>query len=238
MNEMEVCLDVETGAPFALNTAGTAAHTAVFAQTGAGKSFLLGRYLEEILLKTRARVVILDPNADFLRFGQPSVKGDSRFADEWGRLPLTTLSNRSGDLGGSAHQAVHRVALDWSRLSPDRTCRYLGFVTPLDYQEYITVAIINRVAGMQRETYSLNDFLTTLRALRDHRRRPDNGDSNPLAGMPDDIDWDLLPENSLLKCSQRRSSSPSFRYGRTPKTRDRSMTWSTNSPRRTATSAS
>jgi hypothetical protein len=42
-----------------------ARHTGIIAQSGSGKSFLLGRLVEEILLNTRARVVILDPNADF-----------------------------------------------------------------------------------------------------------------------------------------------------------------------------
>ena len=35
------------------------------AQSGVGKSFFLGRYIEEIVLKTRARCVVLDPNGDF-----------------------------------------------------------------------------------------------------------------------------------------------------------------------------
>jgi hypothetical protein len=42
-----------------------ACHTVIVAQSGSGKSFFLGRVLEEILLKTRSRVVILDPNSDF-----------------------------------------------------------------------------------------------------------------------------------------------------------------------------
>ena len=37
-----------------------AKHTAVIAQSGSGKSFFLGRLLEEIALKTQARVVILE----------------------------------------------------------------------------------------------------------------------------------------------------------------------------------
>lgn len=44
-----------------------AAHTAIIAQSGSGKSFLLGRLVEEIFTQTRARCVILDPNADFRR---------------------------------------------------------------------------------------------------------------------------------------------------------------------------
>jgi hypothetical protein len=44
---------------------GIASHTAIIAQSGSGKSFFLGRLLEEIILNTRARCVVLDPNADF-----------------------------------------------------------------------------------------------------------------------------------------------------------------------------
>lgn len=42
-----------------------AAHTAIIAQSGAGKSFLLGNLIEELLVQTRARCIIFDPNADF-----------------------------------------------------------------------------------------------------------------------------------------------------------------------------
>ena len=45
-----------------------AMHTAVIAKSGSGKSFFLGRYLEEVLLRTGATVTIFDPNADFRKF--------------------------------------------------------------------------------------------------------------------------------------------------------------------------
>jgi hypothetical protein len=47
-----------------------ASHTAVVAQSGSGKSFFLGRLVEEIVLKTKSRCIILDPNADFKRLDQ------------------------------------------------------------------------------------------------------------------------------------------------------------------------
>jgi hypothetical protein len=43
------------------------AHIAVVAQSGSGKSFFLGRLIEEILLHTKARCVVIDPNSDFRR---------------------------------------------------------------------------------------------------------------------------------------------------------------------------
>lgn len=44
-----------------------AAHTAIIAQSGSGKSYFLGRFVEEVALRTRANCLILDPNADFRR---------------------------------------------------------------------------------------------------------------------------------------------------------------------------
>jgi hypothetical protein len=54
-------------------------HTVIIAQSGSGKSFFLGRLLEEIATKTRCRLLILDPNADFRRF--PQVKKKELWTD-------------------------------------------------------------------------------------------------------------------------------------------------------------
>src|SRR5271165_1472083 len=42
-------------------------HTVIIAQSGAGKSFFLGRLIEELMLNTQARCLVIDPNADFRR---------------------------------------------------------------------------------------------------------------------------------------------------------------------------
>lgn len=42
-------------------------HTAILAQSGSGKSFFLGRLIEEIMVRTKANCIVLDPNADFTR---------------------------------------------------------------------------------------------------------------------------------------------------------------------------
>lgn len=77
-----------------------AMHTAIIAQSGSGKSFFLGRYIEEVLLRTRARVTVFDPNADFRlihRVNQkiwPVLGEDGNAPKEWctrgpKRSPLT-----------------------------------------------------------------------------------------------------------------------------------------------------
>ncbi len=45
-------------------------HTVIVAQSGSGKSFFLGRLIEEIGLRTMARCVVLDPNADFRQLSE------------------------------------------------------------------------------------------------------------------------------------------------------------------------
>jgi len=49
-------------------------HTLIFGQSGSGKSFLIARLIEEILLRTAARVLIVDPNGDFRKISFPSDK--------------------------------------------------------------------------------------------------------------------------------------------------------------------
>lgn len=72
-----------------------AAHTAIIAASGAGKSFLLGTLIEEILLRTKARCVVLDPNADFRNVHsvrQPSRWNEARYdsSTRAGWLPYDT----------------------------------------------------------------------------------------------------------------------------------------------------
>lgn len=47
-----------------------ASHTVVVAQSGSGKSYFLQRYVEEVAIKTKANIVIIDPNGDFRRIGE------------------------------------------------------------------------------------------------------------------------------------------------------------------------
>ena len=39
-------------------------------QSGSGKTYSLGVMLEQLLLETELRIVVLDPNSDFVRLGE------------------------------------------------------------------------------------------------------------------------------------------------------------------------
>ena len=69
-----------------------ASHTAIIAQSGSGKSFFLGRLIEELVLRTKSRCIILDPNADFKKIYEIESErlwNDARYdlVERRGKLP-------------------------------------------------------------------------------------------------------------------------------------------------------
>ena len=92
---------------FLVHSAAMAAHTIIVAQSGSGKSFFLGRLLEELMMNTKAYCVVLDPNADFRRVHQP----DS--ANSW--TTSYDPSTRTGKLHTEKSQAD--FAKIWKRVT-------------------------------------------------------------------------------------------------------------------------
>jgi uncharacterized protein len=60
-------LVVEPMVRFPLDAGGFDRHTFFCGQSGSGKTFTLGAVLEQLLLQTTLRLVVLDPNSDFVR---------------------------------------------------------------------------------------------------------------------------------------------------------------------------
>src|SRR5579862_5488073 len=110
-----------------LPSASMAHHTAIIAQSGSGKSFFLGRLIEEILLQTRAKCIIFDPNADFSRIsdvadeslwtsaGYDVRKGRGRlphegsradFEKEWCKVPVRVWTGAKSQRNNSSQQAL------------------------------------------------------------------------------------------------------------------------------------
>lgn len=58
---------VDEDVPAVLDASGFDRHTFLCGQSGSGKTYSLGVVLERLLLETSLRVVILDPNSDFVR---------------------------------------------------------------------------------------------------------------------------------------------------------------------------
>ena len=60
-------LTLRPGVRFGLDAGGFDRHTFFCGQSGSGKTYALGTILEQLLLHTSLRVIVLDPNSDFVR---------------------------------------------------------------------------------------------------------------------------------------------------------------------------
>ncbi len=121
-----------------------AKHTAIIAQSGSGKSFFLGRLVEEILLKTRAKVVVFDPNADFRKIHElqpdsvwteagydpksflgmlPTEADSTEACSKWASLSKLVL--HGGSLGEK--EGFQKIQLWWPYLSADILAQGLSF---------------------------------------------------------------------------------------------------------------
>jgi len=118
-------------------------HTAVVAQSGAGKSSVVARLVEEILLSTRARVVLLDANGDFRRAGSPNCaawpgtnyRGEPRLPSSDYRCPDAFLTDWSAKVpqlhlarpgAGDLPHASAPVTCWWSDLTWPEQLAVLG----------------------------------------------------------------------------------------------------------------
>lgn len=80
--------------PVDITLSGLLHHTLVVGQSGSGKSYAVARLIEEILLRTRARILVVDPNGDFRHMYRVS-------EDVWSALPdrfasLSGIATRRG----------------------------------------------------------------------------------------------------------------------------------------------
>lgn len=116
-------------------------HTLIVGQSGSGKSFFVARLLEEILLRTRARIFIIDPNGDFRRIASPSdtvwkkfsnrfsdlqkFAGDSNFDEEevfktgWAKRRFTFLNPGRARVAHSTKEIHSKLLVHWDSLEEE-----------------------------------------------------------------------------------------------------------------------
>jgi DNA helicase HerA-like ATPase len=104
-----------------IDPAGFNRHTFLCGQSGSGKTYSLGLVLERLLLDTDLRMVILDPNSDFVRLRDARAAADPEAAARLAELAPSILVRRPGaegddrlrlrfaELDASAHAGVLRL---------------------------------------------------------------------------------------------------------------------------------
>ena len=81
---------------FPLDAGGFDRHTFFCGQSGSGKTYALGTVLERLLLETSLRIVVLDPNSDFVRLGQVRDGVPSDLADRYRQAAGSVAVRRGG----------------------------------------------------------------------------------------------------------------------------------------------
>jgi hypothetical protein len=71
------------GVPCLADASGFDRHTFLCGQSGSGKTYSLGVILERLLIETDLRLVVLDPNSDFVSLGQVRADADPALAERY-----------------------------------------------------------------------------------------------------------------------------------------------------------
>ena len=88
-------LALANGVPVRLDGSGFGRHTFLCGQSGSGKTYSLGVLLERLLMETKLRVVVLDPNSDYVRLADTRADADPAALERF--APLTdSIEVRSG----------------------------------------------------------------------------------------------------------------------------------------------
>jgi uncharacterized protein len=135
-------LALADGVPFELDGSGFGRHTFLCGQSGSGKTYSLGVLLERLLMETGLRLVVLDPNSDYVRMTETRADADAaalaRFA------PLTeSIAVRSGVDGPAA------IRVRFRELSPALQAAVLRLDPLADREEYAELTALVEDEGIR-----------------------------------------------------------------------------------------
>jgi len=86
------------GVPLALDAGAFDRHTFLCGQSGSGKTYALGTILERLLAETALRIVVLDPNSDFVRLAELRDDADDDVRARYA-TPASAVDVRSAGTG-------------------------------------------------------------------------------------------------------------------------------------------
>src|SRR3954466_16396234 len=160
-------LDLGTARPAGLGAvqlaaAGFTRHTFLCGQSGSGKTYTLGLLIEQLLLRTDLKVVVFDPNSDYVHATQIDSDGlsgeEQRRADA---LPDTVRVFR--------HHGANSLRVRYGRLPLEQQALALELGPIEDAELYDSLRRV--VQGMPYTEYSLHDLRARLDPLEEPARK-------------------------------------------------------------------
>jgi hypothetical protein len=148
--------------PIPLEAKKFAKHTAILAQSGSGKSFFLGRLVEELLIKTNCKILVLDPNSDFVKANDvdwdpeflPKEETFEKFSPRWKEVEKLILTNQA--LESDEHR---RISLLWSSLTDLQAAAFLGIDPAKDAGHFwYLIAARDLTARKEGDAYTFGQF--------------------------------------------------------------------------------
>jgi DNA helicase HerA-like ATPase len=132
-------LTLAAGVPCLADAEGFNRHTFLCGQSGSGKTYSLGVILEQLLLETDLRLVILDPNSDFVRLGDVRAGVAPALADRYQEVA------RRVEVYSARAAGERRLRLHAAELEPATQAALLRLDPIADREEYAALATL--VAG-------------------------------------------------------------------------------------------
>ena len=127
-------LALAAGVPCLADASGFDRHTFLCGQSGSGKTYSLGVILERLLIETDLRLVVLDPNSDFVRLGQVRADADPALAERYQEAARGVAVYSAGARG------ERRLRLHVAELDPATQAALLRLDPIDDREEYAALA--------------------------------------------------------------------------------------------------
>ena len=127
-------LALAPGVPCLADASGFNRHTFLCGQSGSGKTYSLGVILERLLMETDLRIVVLDPNSDFVRLGNVRDGADPVLAGRYQKA-AEAVAVYSADAPGDRRLRLHAAEID-----PATQAALLQLDPIADREEYAALA--------------------------------------------------------------------------------------------------
>jgi hypothetical protein len=143
-----------TGVPALIDPDGFDRHTFLCGQSGSGKTYSLGVILEHLLVDTDLRILVLDPNSDFVRLGTVRHGSEGPVTEAYRNLTPSIEILRSEAEGPP-------LRIRASELSPGARAAMLQLDPVADREEYAALAeMLEHDDGVRPLIGSLSELLS------------------------------------------------------------------------------